>query len=60
MWVVYLIDASGSEWGHKYFKYEENAQKHFEMLEKMKMYSLPCTRKILTEDSPSRAGALED
>ena len=50
MWVVYLIDANGSEWGHKYFKYEENAQKHFEMLEKVKMYSLPCIRKILTED----------
>lgn len=60
MWVVYLIDASGSEWGHKYFKYEENAQKHFEMLERVKMYSLPCIRKILTEDSPIRAGALED
>ena len=60
MWVVYLMDASGSELGHKYFKYEENARKHFEMLEKVKMYSLPCIRKILTEDSPSRAGALED
>ena len=21
MWVVYLIDASGSEWGHKYFNH---------------------------------------
>ena len=60
MWVVYLTDAKGSDWEHKYFKYEENARKHFEMLEKMKMYSLPCIRKILTEDSPSRAGALED
>ena len=50
MWVVYLIDASGFDWGHKYFKYEENARKHFEMLGKVKMYSLPCIRKILTED----------
>ena len=50
MWIVYLIDASGFNWGHKYFKYEENAQKHFEMLEKMKMYSLPCINRILTED----------
>ena len=50
MWVVYLIDASGVDWGHKYFNLEENARKHFEMLEKMKMYSLPCIRKILTED----------
>ena len=60
MWVVYLIDASGFVWGHKYFNHEENARKHFEMLEKMKMYSLPCIRKILTEDSPIRAGASED
>ena len=50
MWIVYLIDASGYDWGHKYFNHEENAQKHFEMLEKVKMYSLPCIRKILTED----------
>ena len=50
MWVVYLIDASGSDRGHKYFNLEENAQKHFEMLEKVKMYSLPCIRKILMED----------
>ena len=60
MWVVYLIDASGYDWGHRYFKYEENARKHFEMLEKVKMYSLPCIRKILTEDGPNRVGALED
>ena len=60
MWVVYLIDASGSDWGHKYFNLEENAKKHFETLEKVKMFSLPCIRKILTEDSPSMAGALED
>ena len=33
MWIVYLIDASGFDWGHKYFNHEENAQKHFEMLE---------------------------
>ena len=46
--------------GHKYFNHEENARKHFEMLEKVKMYSLPCIRKILTEDSLIRAGALED
>ena len=50
MWVVYLIDASGFNWGHKHFKYEENARKHFEMLEKVKMYSLPCINRILTED----------
>ena len=50
MWVVYLIDASGIDWGRKYFNHEENARKHFEMLEKVEMYSLPCIRKILTED----------
>ena len=50
MWVVYLIDASGFDWGHKYFNHEENAKKHFEMLEKVKMYSLPCINRILTED----------
>ena len=60
MWIVYLKDTAGIDWGHKYFNHEENARKHFEMLEKMKMYSLPCIGKILTEDSPSRAGALED
>ena len=38
----------------------KHARKHFEMLEKVKMYSLPCIRRILTEDSPIRAGALED
>ena len=50
MWVVYLIDASGIDWGRKYFNREENARKHFEMLEKVKMYSLPCINRILTED----------
>ena len=60
MWVVYLIDASGFDWGHKYFNHEENARKHFEMLEGLHMYSVPYMNRILTEDSPSRAGALED
>ena len=50
MWVVYLIDASGSDWGHRYFKYEENARKHFEMLEGIHMYSVPYINRILTED----------
>ena len=50
MWVVYLIDASGFEWGRKYFNQEENAQKHFEMLGGIHMYSVPYIRKILTED----------
>ena len=50
MWVVCLIDARGFDWGHKYFKHEENARKHFEMLEKVKMYSLPRMNRILTED----------
>ncbi len=50
MWVVYLKDCAGIDWGHKYFKYEKNAQKHFEMLEREKMYSLPCIHRILTED----------
>ena len=53
MWIVYLKDTAGVDWGHKYFNHEENARKHFEMLEKMKMYYLPCIRKILTEDSPA-------
>ena len=52
MWIVYLKDPAGIDWGHKYFHLEENARKHFEMLEKVKMYSLPCIRRILTEDSP--------
>ena len=60
MWVVYLIDASGSDWGHRYFNLEENARKHLKMLEGIHMYSVPYINKILTEDSPSRAGALED
>ena len=54
MWIVYLIDVSGFDWGHKYFNHEENAQKHFEMLEKVKMYSLPCMNRIFTEDQMSR------
>ena len=60
MWVVCLIDASGFDWGHKYFNHEENARRHLEMLEKIQMYSVPYINRILTEDSPSRAGALED
>ena len=50
MWIVYLKDTAGIDWCHKYFNHEENARKHFEMLEKVKMYSLPCISKILTED----------
>ena len=34
----------------KYFNHEDNARKHFEMLEKAGMYSLPCMNRILTED----------
>ena len=60
MWVVYLQDCAGVSWGYKYFNQEENARRHLEMLEKIQMYSLPCIRKILTEDGPIRAGALED
>ena len=60
MWIVYLKDNAGIDWGHKYFNLEENAKKHLKMLEGIHMYSLPCIRKILTEDSPSRAGASED
>ena len=60
MWVVYLIDASGSDWGHKYFNHEENARKHLKRLEGIHMYSVPYILRILTEDSPSRAGASED
>lgn len=46
MWVVYLIDESGLDWGHKYFNLEENARKHFEMLEKVITCSLPCIRRF--------------
>ena len=53
MWVVYLIDASGYDWGHKYFKYEENARKHFEMLEKMK-HTHQWTRNITPPSTPKR------
>ena len=60
MWVVYLQDCAGVSWGYKYFNLEENAKKHLKMLEGIHMYSLPCIRKILTEDSPSGVGALED
>ena len=50
MWIVYLKDTAGIDWGHKYFNHEENARKHFEMMEKVKMYSVPYINKILTED----------
>ena len=60
MWIVYLKDNAGIDWGHKYFNHEENARKCWEMLEGIHMYSVPYINKILTEDSPNRVGASED
>ena len=50
MWIVYLKDNAGIDWGHKYFNHEENARKHLKMLEGIHMYSVPYINKILTED----------
>ena len=50
MWIVYLKDNAGIDWGHKYFNHEDNARKYFKMLEGIHMYSVPYINKILTED----------
>ena len=60
MWIVYLKDNAGIDWGHKYFNHEENARKHLKMLEGIHMYSVPYINRILTEDSPNGVGASED
>ena len=46
MWIVYLKDNAGIDWGHKYFNQEENARKHLEMLEKIQVYSVPYINRI--------------